>query len=72
MYRRIASQALALGAIAAVLLGAAAPAQAQTKLKWAHVYETSEPYHRWSVWAADEFKKRTNGKYEIQVFPASR
>jgi tripartite ATP-independent transporter DctP family solute receptor len=23
------------------------------------------------VWAADEFKKRTNGKYEIQVFPAS-
>jgi len=46
-------------------------AQAQTKLKWAHVYETSEPYHKWSVWAADEFKKRTNGKYEIQVFPAS-
>ena len=44
---------------------------AQTKLKWAHVYETSEPYHKWSVWAADEFKKRTNGKYEIQVFPAS-
>ncbi|MFZ9334924.1 MAG: sialic acid TRAP transporter substrate-binding protein SiaP, partial [Burkholderiaceae bacterium] len=28
-------------------------------------------YHKWSVWAADEFKKRTNGKYEIQVFPAS-
>ena len=47
------------------------PAFAQTKLKWAHVYETSEPYHKWSVWAADEFKKRTNGKYEIQVFPAS-
>ena len=46
-------------------------ANAQTKLKWAHVYETSEPYHKWSVWAADEFKKRTNGKYEIQVFPAS-
>jgi tripartite ATP-independent transporter DctP family solute receptor len=44
---------------------------AQTKLKWAHVYETSEPYHTWSVWAADEIKKRTNGKYEIAVFPAS-
>ena len=44
---------------------------AQTKLKWAHVYETSEPYHKWSVWAGDEFKKRTNGKFEIQVFPAS-
>ena len=46
-------------------------AQAQTKLKWAHVYETSEPFHKWSVWAGDEIKKRTNGKYEIQVFPAS-
>jgi tripartite ATP-independent transporter DctP family solute receptor len=46
-------------------------AHAQTKLKWAHVYETSEPYHKWSVWAGEEFKKRTNGKFEIQVFPAS-
>jgi tripartite ATP-independent transporter DctP family solute receptor len=44
---------------------------AQTKLKWAHVYETSEPYHKWSVWAGDEIKKRTNGRYEVQVFPAS-
>ena len=51
--------------------GFAGPAAAQTKLKWAHVYETSEPYHKWSVWAADEIKKRTNGKYEISVFPAS-
>ncbi len=47
------------------------PAAAQTKLKWAHVYETSEPYHTESVWAAEEIKKRTNGKFEIQVFPAS-
>jgi tripartite ATP-independent transporter DctP family solute receptor len=49
----------------------AAPALAQTKLKWAHVYEASEPYHTESVWAAEEIKKRTNGKYDIQVFPAS-
>ena len=46
-------------------------AQAQTKLKWAHVYETSEPYHTQSVWAAEEIKKRSNGKFDIQVFPAS-
>ena len=67
------SKRLTLKLIAACALAAAvaAPAAAQTKLKWAHVYETSEPYHKWSVWAADEFKKRTNGKYEIQVFPAS-
>ena len=59
-----------LAATAALALPAF-QASAQTKLKWAHVYETSEPYHKWSVWAGEEFKKRTNGKYEIQVFPAS-
>ena len=45
---------------------------AQTKLKWAHVYEVAEPYHTEALWAAEEIKKRTNGKYEIQVFPASQ
>src|SRR5919202_124802 len=39
---------------------------------WAHVYEIAEPYHTEAVWAADEIKKRTNGRYEIQVFPASQ
>ena len=52
-------------------VAAAGAACAQTKLKWAHVYETSEPYHTESVWAANEIKKRTNGKFDIQVFPAS-
>jgi tripartite ATP-independent transporter DctP family solute receptor len=61
---------LVAAGIAAALV-AAAPAVAQTKLKWAHVYETSEPYHTESVWAAGEIKKRTNGKYDIEVFPAS-
>jgi tripartite ATP-independent transporter DctP family solute receptor len=63
---------ITLGAVLAIaLVGVTMPASAQTKLKWAHVYEVSEPYHKWAVWAGDEFKKRTNGKYEIQVFPAS-
>jgi tripartite ATP-independent transporter DctP family solute receptor len=44
---------------------------AQTKLKWAHVYEATEPYHTAALWAADEIKKRTAGRYEIEVFPAS-
>lgn len=56
---------------AAALALPGAPALAQTKLKWAHVYEVSEPYHTESVWAAEEIKKRTNGKFDIQVFPAS-
>ncbi len=50
----------------AMALGAAS---AQTKLKWAHVYETSEPFHTESVWAAQEFAKRTNNRYQIEVFP---
>src|SRR6187549_1763037 len=60
--------------IAAVALAAFAlpSAWAQTtKFKWAHVYETSEPYHKQAVWAAEEIKKRTAGRYEIEVFPAS-
>ncbi|MDM0077368.1 sialic acid TRAP transporter substrate-binding protein SiaP [Variovorax sp. J2P1-59] len=69
--KRFAIKTIAACAIAASALGAFGVAQAQTKLKWAHVYETSEPFHKYSVWAGDEIKKRTNGKYEIQVFPAS-
>lgn len=63
-------------ALGATLLVAAAAfpglASAQTKLKWAHVYEVAEPYHTEALWAADEIKKRTNGRYEVQVFPASQ
>jgi tripartite ATP-independent transporter DctP family solute receptor len=57
--------------VAALAILAAGPALAQQKVKWAHVYETSEPYHTHSVWAAAEIKKRTNGKFDIEVFPAS-
>ena len=57
--------------LAAAALALTGPLLAQTKLKWAHVYETSEPYHTQSVWAADEIKKRTGGKFEITVHPAS-
>ena len=71
MTKRFALKTLALGAALAMSLGAASLAQAQTKLKWAHVYETSEAYHTQSVWAAEEIKKRSNGKFDIQVFPAS-
>ena len=71
MKKRNTLHAIAACALAAGMLAMPALSQAQTKLKWAHAYETSEPYHRWSVWAGDEIKKRTNGRYEVQVFPAS-
>ena len=69
--KRIAIKTLAAYAIFSAASGLFGIAQAQTKLKWAHVYETSEPYHTQSVWAAEELKKRSNGKFDIQVFPAS-
>jgi tripartite ATP-independent transporter DctP family solute receptor len=71
MQKRFAIKLIAACTVLTGALGIPGLAQAQTKLKWAHVYETSEPFHKWSVWAGDEIKKRTNGKYEIQVFPAS-
>ena len=69
--KRSALKTLAWCTVLAGALGASSLAGAQTKLKWAHVYETSEPYHKWALWAADEIKKRTSGRYEMQVFPAS-
>src|SRR5438270_26819 len=63
---------LALSTAFFIVAAVAGPACAQTKLKWAHVYETGEPYHTEALWAAGEIKKRTNGKYEIEVFPASQ
>jgi tripartite ATP-independent transporter DctP family solute receptor len=64
---------LALGLVAAAaFVLPALPASAQTKLKWAHVYETSEPFHTQSVWAAQEIAKRTNNRYQIDVYPASQ
>lgn len=60
-----------LAATAVAVFALSAPAAAQQKLKFAHVYEVSEPYHTEMVWAAGEIKKRTNNKFEVQVFPAS-
>lgn len=69
--KRLTLKTLATCAVLAATAGLSGVASAQTKLKWAHVYETSEPYHTQSVWAAEEIKKRSAGKFDIQVFPAS-
>ena len=69
--RDFARRSFAAFAMTLAAFCVAGSASAQTKLKWAHVYETSEPFHKYSVWAGEEIKKRTNGKYDIQVFPAS-
>ena len=61
--------ATALAAAAASI--APAMAHAQTVLKWAHVYEVSEPYHTCAVAANDLLLAATDGRYGIEVFPAS-
>jgi tripartite ATP-independent transporter DctP family solute receptor len=58
-------------AVAILAFALSTGALAQTKLKFAHVYETSEPYHTAAVWAAGEIGKRTNNRYQVEVFPAS-
>ncbi|SMC98534.1 sialic acid TRAP transporter substrate-binding protein SiaP [Rhizobium sp. RU36D] len=57
--------ALALGS------GVIRPAHA-SNLKWAHVYETGEPFHQQALWAAEEIRRRTDGRVNITVFPASQ
>ena len=69
MFKKVTILSLAA---AAALMAAPGAVSAQTKLKWAHVYETSEPFHTASVWAAQEIGKRTNNRYQIDVYPASQ
>lgn len=59
-------------------IGAAALAVALTvgsvwaaDLRWAHVYEEGSSYHEWAVWAAEEIAEKTEGRVNIEVFPAS-
>lgn len=66
------SKSTLIAAAVLALATSALPAFAQTKLRWAHVYETNEPYHTEAVWAAEEIKKRTGGKVDISVHPASQ
>lgn len=69
------THAIALaGTAAAALSVGAAPGFAQeadTVLKFAHVYESSEPYHTCAVAANDDLVKATDGRYGIEVYPAS-
>jgi tripartite ATP-independent transporter DctP family solute receptor len=69
--RKLLGTAAAAGAVASTFGIKTAKSQVTT-LKWAHVYEVAEPYHTEALWAAEQIKSRTNGKFEINVFPASQ
>ncbi len=62
-----------LAAVAALALVAGlSGARAAETLKWAHVYEPDSSYHKWALWAADQVRQKTDGRVDIQVFPASQ
>ncbi|HWK66419.1 MAG TPA: sialic acid TRAP transporter substrate-binding protein SiaP [Rhizobiaceae bacterium] len=61
-----------LFACAAMVLASTGISSAQEVLRWAHVFEVTEPYHTETVWAAEEIGKRTNGRYKIEVYPSSQ
>lgn len=63
----------AVKGMAAFALGSGLIRQAHAAdLKWAHVYETGEPFHQQALWAAEEIRRRTDGRINISVFAASQ
>ncbi|ASJ74089.1 sialic acid TRAP transporter substrate-binding protein SiaP [Granulosicoccus antarcticus] len=58
-------------ALATVAMAVALPASAAKTLQFAHVYEMATPYHQAILKAAEELEARTEGRYEMKVFPAS-
>ncbi len=60
--------ALAVATLAAV----AGPALAQQTIKFAHVYEANTLYNEAALWIADEIEARSDGAYEVDVFPSSQ
>ena len=69
---RILTASLAASTALAFAASLAAPALAgERDLKFAHVYEISEPYHTCAVAAGPALEAKTDGKLGIEVFPAS-
>lgn len=59
-------------ALAFAVVQASSPAQAQVKLRYAHVGVANAPQTRYADEMAVLVKERTNGRVEIQVFPNSQ
>lgn len=56
----------------ATLAAVAGPALAQQTIKFAHVYEANTLYNEAALWIADEIEARSDGAYEVDVFPSSQ
>ncbi|QKV20037.1 sialic acid TRAP transporter substrate-binding protein SiaP [Oricola thermophila] len=61
-----------IATLTAALALAATPAMAQETLKFAHVYEANTLYNEAAEWIAEQIEERTDGKYNVDVFPSSQ
>ena len=61
---------IALSAICAATL-LTTPLAAEN-FTFAHVYEEGHSHHKWALWAAEEIKKRSEGRHTMEVFPAGQ
>ena len=69
----ISSVVKTLFCTAVTILFCTATAYAAPKvLNFGHVYEVSTPYHEAALRAAEAFAKATDGRYKINVYPASQ
>ncbi|KMK64971.1 sialic acid TRAP transporter substrate-binding protein SiaP [Puniceibacterium sp. IMCC21224] len=61
----------AFGAATALGFGATPIFAQETELRMAHIFNEQQPFHKWCVWASDQIREQTDGRYNIQVFPSS-
>lgn len=71
MKKILSKVSYSLGVIALAGLSTTA-VNAQEVLKFAHVYESSTPYHAAALRAAETFAKSTDNRYKMVIFPASQ
>ena len=64
-------KSIKLAALAAAFAFTAVGGALAVDLKWAHVYAEGTAFHKWSVWAADQIKAKTDGRVNITVYPTS-
>jgi tripartite ATP-independent transporter DctP family solute receptor len=72
MHRKLRIMLSAAAALAVATLAAAPLAQAQIKLRYAHVGVANAPQTLYADEVAKLIKERTNGRVEVQVFPNSQ
>lgn len=72
MKTRITTRRAALAAALALGLGTAAPAGAQTVLKFGHYGPTADPVHAGALKFKEVVERESNGALKIEIFPAEQ